>query len=56
MTGASQCFGLINHCCVFDLSFAKGAKKKARRRVFRADDKKKQEKRALKKRMGNKQR
>lgn len=32
MTGASQCFALINHCSVFDLSFAKGAKKKARRR------------------------
>lgn len=51
MTGASQCFVLINHCSVFDLSFAKGAKK-ARRRVLRADEKKKQEKWVEKKKSG----
>lgn len=53
MTGASQCFVLINHCSVFDLSFAKGAKK-GEEEALRADEKKKQEKSVKKKRMGNK--
>lgn len=42
MTERSRRFVLINHCSVFDLSFAKGAK--ARRRVARAEEGKKKRK------------
>ena len=41
-TKGSRRFVLINHCSVFDLSFAKGAK--ARRRVARAEEGKKKRK------------
>lgn len=36
MTERSQRLLLINHCSVFDLSFAKGGKKRRRRRVATA--------------------